>query len=94
VASSGSRFIRFTARTASFYVYYTRQTDGTVVVSEFLVSAASADLADAATERQVLTVTTRSPITTAATWRRCGRLSVHSHRDGAGGGDPNNNAQT
>jgi len=44
------------ARTASSMSLH-RANDGTVVVSEFLVSAASADLADAATERQVLTVT-------------------------------------
>src|SRR5882672_1547716 len=39
-----------------FYVYYTRQTDGTIVVSEYLRSAANADVADASSERPVLTV--------------------------------------
>jgi glucose/sorbosone dehydrogenase/VCBS repeat protein/FG-GAP repeat protein len=40
-----------------FYVYYTRQTDGTIVVSEYLRSAANADVADPTTARQLFTVT-------------------------------------
>jgi glucose/arabinose dehydrogenase len=40
-----------------FYVYYTRQTDGTIVVSEYLRSAANADVANPTTERQLFTVT-------------------------------------
>src|SRR6267142_5813742 len=56
-----------------FYVYYTQQTDGTVVVSEFLRSATDADVANAATERQVLTVTRSTPEAAAGlacSWRR------------------------
>src|SRR5207253_9916657 len=77
-----------------FYVYYTRQTDGTIVVSEFMRSAANADLADAASERQVLTVT--HPLSN----HNAGHMAFGPDGflyiaigDGGGGGDPNNNAQ-
>src|SRR6267142_2390916 len=77
-----------------FYVYYTRQTDGTIVVSEFLRSGASADVADASSERPVLTVA--HP----AGNHNGGHMAFGPERylyiaigDGGGGGDPNNNAQ-
>ncbi len=77
-----------------FYVYYTRQTDGTIVLSEYLRSAASADVADPTTERQLFTVT--HPLSNHngghIVFGPDGYLYI-GIGDGGGGGDPNNNAQ-
>src|SRR6266480_2785714 len=77
-----------------FYVYYTRQTDGTIVLSEYLRSAASADVADPTTERQLFTVT--HPLSN----RNGGHIVFGPDGylyigigDGGGGGDQNNNGQ-
>src|SRR2546421_142590 len=77
-----------------FYVYYTRQTDGTIVVSEFVRSAPNADVADPASERQLLTVA--HPLTN----HNGGHMAFGPEGylyiaigDGGGGGDQSNNAQ-
>src|SRR5438477_609507 len=79
---------------AKFYVYYTRQTDGTIVLSEYLRSAANADVADPATERQLFTVT--HPLSNHngghIVFGPDGYLYI-GIGDGGGGGDQNNNAQ-
>src|SRR5438552_4464552 len=77
-----------------FYVYYTRQADGTIVVSEYLRSAANADVADPATERQLFTVT--HPLSNHngghMVFGPDGYLYI-GIGDGGGGGDTDNNAQ-
>src|SRR5213595_2441073 len=77
-----------------FYVYYTRQTDGTIVVSEYLRSAANADVADPATARQLFTVT--HPLSNHngghMVFGPDGYLYI-GIGDGGGGGDQNNNGQ-
>src|SRR5437773_9870481 len=77
-----------------FYVYYTRQTDGTIVVSEYQRSAANADVADPATERQLFTVT--HPLSNHngghMVFGPDGYLYI-GIGDGGGGGDQNNNGQ-
>src|SRR5438309_3703271 len=77
-----------------FYVYYTRRTDGTIVVSEYLRGAANADVADPATERQLFTVT--HPLSNHngghIVFGPDGYLYI-GIGDGGGGGDQNNNAQ-
>src|SRR5947208_4050622 len=77
-----------------FYVYYTRQTDGTIVVSEYQRSAANADVVDPATERQLFTVT--HPLSNHngghMVFGPDGYLYI-GIGDGGGGGDQNNNGQ-
>src|SRR5437667_4778957 len=77
-----------------FYVYYTRRTGGTIVVSEYLRGAANADLADPATERQLFTVT--HPLSNHngghIVFGPDGYLYIGTGA-GGGGGDQNNNAQ-
>ncbi|TMH88120.1 MAG: hypothetical protein E6H44_09780, partial [Betaproteobacteria bacterium] len=77
-----------------FYVYYTRQTDGTIVVSEYLRSAANADVADPTTERPLFTVT--HPLSNHngghIVFGPDGYLYI-GIGDGGGGGDQNNNGQ-
>src|SRR6267142_4816756 len=77
-----------------FYVYYTRQTDGTIVVSEFLRSGASADVADATSERPVLTVAHPAGNHNGGhmAFGPEGYLYI-AIGDGGGAGDTSNNAQ-
>src|SRR4051812_8151877 len=77
-----------------FYVYYTRQPDGTIVVSELLRSAASADIADPLSERIVLTIA--HPMSN----HNGGHMAFGPEGylyigigDGGGAGDQDNNAQ-
>jgi len=44
------------AANRKFYVFYTRTSDGALQISEFLATVADADLADAASERRIITI--------------------------------------
>jgi glucose/arabinose dehydrogenase len=77
-----------------FYVYYTRQTDGTIVVSEYLRSAANADVADPTTGRTLFTVTHPQGNHNGGhiVFGPDGYLYI-GIGDGGGAGDTGNNAQ-
>ena len=77
-----------------FYVFYTRQPDGAVQVSEYLASAGNPDTADTASARPILSVA--HPLTN----HNGGRIAFGPDGylyigigDGGGGGDPDGNGQ-
>ena len=83
------------AANQKFYVFYTRDGDGALQVSEFLASAANADLADGASERPLITIphpTFGNHNGGQIAFGPEGYLYI-STGDGGSGGDPDENAQ-
>jgi glucose/arabinose dehydrogenase len=76
-----------------FYVYYTRAGDGAAVVAEFRRSAGDPDVADANSERIVLSFAEPYTNHNGGWLGFKGRNLYISTGDGGSGGDPQNNAQ-
>lgn len=78
-----------------FYVYYTRQTDGAIQISEFLASATNPNIGDPASERLIITIP--HPVNSnhnggTVAFGADGYLYA-GPGDGGGGNDTANNAQ-
>lgn len=83
------------ANNRRFFVYYTRQTDGAITISEFLTSASNPDMGDPNSERVLITIphpsfSNHNGGTVA--FGPDGYLYAGTG-DGGSGNDPNNNAQ-